>query len=239
MYKFCKNKRYNLVVDFSLHPVAKFLEYEPHSLTQYVHSNRNRVDFIRDFSMDRYLRTKFQYNNSAIISTNMSMSNGTLYDANVPEEISNYVRKLLKPSAEMNEYINQCKSTIPEKYNIIHYRLGDRAILELKDTSYLEKWYQHLRKHYQPNDVLFTDSPEARAFVAKRDPTIITFKHSIGHVGYEKNDIKVKNTLVEFFIMSGAQKIKSFTTYCWISGFPRAVHHTFNVPLYSETNVKF
>ena len=240
MSKFCKANGYQLLTDFSLHPVSKFLMHKPHPYEALVHRNRNNIDFVRIFTMDKYLRQKFTRENPVLLSTNMSMLLSTQYDAEISQDIKDFVKSHLIPNAEFQACLNEYRAKIPfEKYSIIHYRLGDKAMITTPDIRFLENWYQHVRAHYEQGDVLITDSPHARTFIRKRDPKIFTFDHDTGHVGYETNEEKVRNTLVEFFLVSTAEKIKSYSTWSWVSGFVNSVHHTFDVPLHAEINLKF
>ena len=41
----------------------------------------------------------------------------------------------------------------------------------------------------------------------------------------------IKDTLLEFFIATQSQKIKTYTTYDWISGFVNIIHQLYNIPI--------
>jgi hypothetical protein len=54
-----------------------------------------------------------------------------------------------------------------------------------------------------------------------------------GHIGYEQNNEKIKNTLLEFFIVSKANTIKTYSVYPWISGFVFWTAKLYDIPLSS------
>lgn len=49
----------------------------------------------------------------------------------------------------------------------------------------------------------------------------------------------LRDTLLEFFILTKSTHIKSFTCYGWISGFVYVVHKMFKIPLEPHTNCIF
>jgi hypothetical protein len=57
------------------------------------------------------------------------------------------------------------------------------------------------------------------------------FHLDIGHIGRDNDDKLIKNTLLEFFIMTNAKKIKTFSNYSWISGFVMWLSYIYNIPL--------
>jgi hypothetical protein len=57
------------------------------------------------------------------------------------------------------------------------------------------------------------------------------FDIDIGHIGKDNDDKLIKNTLLEFFIMTNANKIKTYSNYTWISGFVLWASYIYNIPL--------
>ena len=69
----------------------------------------------------------------------------------------------------------------------------------------------------------------------KKNGTFFVFDTEIGHLGYHSDTNKLRDTLFEFFVMTKAEKIKSYTINNWPSGFVKIVHEIYNVPLESIT----
>jgi len=62
---------------------------------------------------------------------------------------------------------------------------------------------------------------------------IKTIIHDICHIGVENSETSIKNTLLEFYIVCGSNKIKTFSIYNWVSGFIYLAHIICGVKLES------
>lgn len=81
------------------------------------------------------------------------------------------------------------------------------------------------------NSLILSDSLEFRkSLYSKNIKTII---HDICHVGVEQDEISIKNTLLEFYIICKSNKVKTFSVYSWISGFIYLAHVIFGVKIES------
>ena len=75
-----------------------------------------------------------------------------------------------------------------------------------------------------------SDSQVFKMHIKNLSP-IYFFDMEIGHLGYEKDDTKIKNTLCEFLIMTKAKKIKTYSCYNWVSGFVNSVCKLYDIEL--------
>lgn len=233
MLNFCAAQKYKLIVDISLHPISRFLKPVSHPFAHLVQANKDKIDFILAPGINKYLVDIFHKSDIALVCTNMN--EGIAYKK-LQESSRQFVRNLLIPNDELSAVINTYKSKLPKKFEAIHYRLGDQGFLQNLDA--IEKWYDHFMKNYKSGQVVFTDCVELKKIIKSRHPDICTFDHEIGHIGYEIDDEKIRNTLVEFFLMSSATQIHSFTVFHWVSGFVNSIHHTFNVPLKGYVKIR-
>ena len=53
----------------------------------------------------------------------------------------------------------------------------------------------------------------------------------IGHIGYKEHSIIIRDSLFEFFIITMAKKIKTYSVYMWVSGFVKIAHDIYDIPL--------
>ena len=51
------------------------------------------------------------------------------------------------------------------------------------------------------------------------------------HLGRSTDHNSIKDTLIDFFILTTASKIKTYTSYEWISGFVYWAHKIYDIPL--------
>jgi hypothetical protein len=76
-----------------------------------------------------------------------------------------------------------------------------------------------------------------KKYVQQNHSQIKLFQTTVKHLGYETTDIE--DTMFEFFLLKSADKITSFTTYGWISGFVHAVSYLYNIPLLAYIHCNF
>jgi hypothetical protein len=100
------------------------------------------------------------------------------------------------------------------------------------DGGEIQKSLRTVYKHADKNSLLVTDSKLLKEQVALRGG-FNTFDLKIGHLGYCNDRSTVQDTLVEFFLISGATKIKTYTVYPWISSFVYWISKVYDIPLQS------
>ena len=183
-----------------------------------------------------YLST-LQVINSAIFSYNIMFP----YD-NIIEDHKKHMRYLLQPTEEMKLYINHTLETIglsKNKYSVIHIRSGDKYLnnsSKVFDTAYIKKIVYELKKiiHYNSDKhfLLIADNNEIKLFLMEIFPTIKVIFKNITHLGegtvLERD--KVKNTLLDFYLMSYSYAIYSYTCYAHGSGFSYWCAKIYNIP---------
>ena len=130
-----------------------------------------------------------------------------------------------------------------DEYSVLHYRLGDiyafkcSACVKGKhdDEDFpkvFEDLNEHIKSHLKGNDILLSDSAEFRQHVKRKwGNKLFIYDHPITHVRYKDKLEETRNTLIEFFMMTKANSIHSYTVYKWISGFVLIANKVYDVPL--------
>jgi hypothetical protein len=142
------------------------------------------------------------------------------------------MRKLLTPNVELKDYISKTLQNIPNNYNILHYRLGDEELVQNKSTS-INKYIEHFKNNIENNDLLLSDSVVFKNTIKNLQfDTVNTIMLDIipKHIGYTSNE-SLKDTLLEFFLISKSAKIKTYTVYQWTSGFVHWISNIYDIPL--------
>ncbi len=237
LYRMKEQYGYEMCTDLRHHPIGKFLEHQPYSCEDQVeYLNRtNAVGIVRREHVDDTLKQEFSKNNLVYFFTNMGLED---YHGTPSADLCGYIQRILTPTPRLQELISQKRSQIPyTQFQILHYRLGDDELVRGSANTNYGRIYSHFLAHYEPNDVLLSDSKTFLEYVGSRHP-VFQFKHDICHVGYHDNrENAIANTLVEFFISSQSRKIKTYTIYGWISGFMHSVHKVYQIPMEYQTNL--
>ena len=174
--------------------------------------------------MEQIINTQLNNNNYVYFSTNGPLS---AWD-NIDSDCKAFMRNMLTPRPEFQEYINEKISTNP--YTLIHMRLGDSYLLDNITNDFSNK-YNLLTANSKSGDILISDSKKFKDFVVVKNADIKMFSTVPGHIGLSTDDTAVRDTLFEFIIASKATLIKTYSGYGWISGFMTAAHKIFDVPL--------
>ena len=223
VFQICKKFNYEYIIDIQLHPMSQFFKKVYHKYENYIIANSDNIHYKEN--PEQYIKT---CNSKTVFFT----SNDTIdYNSPITDECKNYVKKILTPNDELQKYINNINNSIPyNPYNILHYRIGDEYILnneEINISPFLDSFNSHIRN----NDILMSDTMIFKNQMKKIHKKIFTFDFEVGHVGYEKNTEKIKNTLCEFFIMTKAKSIKTYSTYPWVSNFVMIIGKLYDIPI--------
>jgi len=227
LYNICKNRGYNLIVDFSNYPVCGFLESVPHKYSEIIKTNKDNVFFEMN-------KTNQELEN--IIMNRLENSDYTYFCATGKEETWNmsddcrlFLKKLLIPTKEFAQYI-ETNINKENPYNVLHLRLGDN--FDTENGENFEKYTKILFDNIGHNDILLCDSNKFKKYV--KENTAINVSDMIStHLGRSCDSNAARDTLFEFFVATKAESIKTYTIYGHVSGFMTAVSKIYNIPLIS------
>jgi len=230
IYYLSKIHNFNLIVDFSLHPIQKYIEYTEHIFSDYIKEQNNNIHFIaHEYDIMSFINNS--PNEAVILSGYIGLE---AYYNPITQDAQLFIQNLLKPNKKMQEYIDSKLQEIPfPRYNILHYRLGDNELVRGIKNHYN---VNHIMNHNEKNDILISDSITFKELVKKSDSNIFMFESNICHMGFHK-DSNMQDTVFEFFPASKAEKIKSYSIYDWASGFTRIVSFIYNIPIEYNTNI--
>jgi hypothetical protein len=158
----------------------------------------------------------------------------------VPERNKEYMRKFLEPTNEMKLIINQTMDELAiasKEYIVIHIRAGDSYLKEEKNTftnGYIHTLINNIKNDINGanNYLLIADSNDIKKIIQKYFPNFKTLIKPITHFGegVVLEEEKVKNTLIDFYLLSHSQSIFSYSSYKHGSGFSFWCAKTFNIP---------
>lgn len=250
--------KYNLKINFHIfnHPLKTYLEYfsKKEDISQEI---SNEIHF---FNNTNYNSLYTETNNFKIINykyinidnillefiTNTTTYNQNKYiylinhpnEQNIKEQHKEKMRELLKPTAELFNIVEntmQNMNLIKHNFIIIHIRLNDDCFntkhlnITNKDLFNIINFIIHLKK--TENDILLlTNNNHIKSIIIHKYPYIKTVFHDITHIANINTNNNIINTLKEFYIMSYAKSIYSFSVYEHGSGFSKWCSVTYDIP---------
>uniref|UniRef100_A0A6C0DFT3 Uncharacterized protein n=1 Tax=viral metagenome TaxID=1070528 RepID=A0A6C0DFT3_9ZZZZ len=225
MYFLSKKMNFNLIVDIQNHPISQFLKIQTHEYSNLILENKNNIEFIFPGNVETYINNNNR--NILFFFTNDH------YTQDITNDCKDFIKNLLTPNDEFKIFFDNKIKELPFKiFNIIHFRLGDGEMVRNENISMslFDINYNNLINNHDENDVLISDSIHFKKYI-KDKIDIFMFDTKVGHFGFHKDDKLLKDTLFEFFIISKATKIKSFSVYSWKSGFVKIISEIYNIPI--------
>jgi hypothetical protein len=167
----------------------------------------------------------------------------------IPEKNKEYMRKFLEPIDEIKILIKQTLDELNlmfKGYTVIHIRSGDSFLKNENNTSfntnYIYKLTQNIKfdiRYITENNpsivnkyLLIADNNNVKNLLKEKFPAFKLIIKPITHFGegVVLEDERVKNTLIDFYLMSFANYIMSYSAYEHGSGFSYWCAKTFDVP---------
>lgn len=235
LYKLSKIFGFNLIIDFRYHPIGNYINTKNLEYANYIDSN---IDNVKMFFKLNNLKEYILNNDNDIICvhTNAWYNEDDIYNTitvnSMTEDEQNFMKYIFQPNNILNIKIKNKLENIFNDYNIIHFRLGDDGLINQNNISSEEliKIENIFNKYYEKNDILITDNVFFKNYI-KSKYNVNTLDTEIGHLGHTSDKKCIEGTLIDFFVQSRANKIKSYSNYCWISGFIQWNAKINNIPI--------
>jgi len=179
------------------------------------------------------IQTELSYNNSIFIYTNM-------YPMHLTANDKLFAKYICEPKNDIVIEINDKIKNFPKDFGIQHFRFNDSVFKNDVDLTdpFFKKYFDLLKMNYKKTDILFTNSNNFKKY-AKEKLKIKTVDCNDGlckiqHIGASTDNESVRNSFIEFFILSKAKYITSYTCYTWPSNFVNWTVQIYDIPF---TNV--
>jgi hypothetical protein len=214
-YTLCKRMNVRLFVDFSMHPLSKFIKRQDHPYHAYVDSMVGKIPFIEGRDVEHVINS---------YQLPIFITNGEMYKGELPNDCKTWIRSLF------SSYVPSDTPVAP--FKALHMRLGDQHMIS-NETGDYSKAYEIYKVHTDKDTILFSDCKKFKMYVKSRDPSARMFDVDIAHLGVMDNSSGIEGTLREYFMLSKASCIKTYSTYPWISGFVHSISKVYDVPIIS------
>ena len=162
-------------------------------------------------------------------------------NSNIPENHKVYMRNILEPTNEMKNIVKNVLNNLnieAKKYSVIHVRSGD-SYLKNESNVLGDRYIKNLVtaiKHDIANEkniyLVIADNNIVKNMLKRVFPNFKILLKDITHFGegVVLEEEKVKNTLVDFYLLSFSNAIRSYSCYQHGSGFSYWCAKTYNIP---------
>jgi len=199
-------------------------------------------------NIDGFILSNKPLNDYVDYLCNLKVINNSLYSYNtlfpyddVSLQERETIKMMLEPTDEMKLYVEETTTSLDisiKKYIVIHIRSGDVYLkneTKIFDSNYFKfitNEIFHIINKHNFDVLLIADNNEIKYLICEIFPNIKTLYKDITHLG-EGIDLeieKVKNTLLDFYLMANSSLIYSFTVYPHGTGFSYWCSKVYDIP---------
>jgi hypothetical protein len=224
LFLLSKKLGFNYYVDFSLHPISQHLMPTENPFAELIQQNRYSI-----YMVPAHCSVEMHIN---------SLSEGVHHfftNAHITEPLDYttkaFLKQILRPNKSMQEAITKSSQLRP--YEVMHFRLGDTELVNGQNNTSRYTSMQILdliKKNLSDNDILISDSMSLKMNQEVQNEVYVLQTTPV-HLGRATDPESIKDTLVDFFLLTGATRIKTYSCYEWTSGFVYWAHQIYDVPL--------
>jgi hypothetical protein len=223
VYQLSKKYNFELYVDFQYHPISNYFKQSQHPYIQHVHEHIDNIHLLSGSEAENYI---IEHSNLPIIQFLCNQ----MYHEPVSQDCKEFIKNIFIPNDNLQSYFQNKLNQIPySHYDIIHYRFGDHEMFYGVPGHADEHYHNHMVNVHltkKDNTILISDSNYFKQYV-KRHTHIFLFDDTPRHVGISDD---LYDTLSDFFIISNADEVTSYSVYGWASGFVKVPVDLNNVP---------
>ncbi len=223
LYQICRKHNLSFELDFRNHPISQIMVQK--SEFKYNTSNIKFHIFLNTLEMEKFiLKAAKSEEKDLFIMTNGCLPLSDVY--------ANHFKKFINKHFQLkSEYRRLLEKSLPspKSYDILHIRLGDDSLIENKNII-TKNILMILRSHLNKDTILISDSNHLKDY-AKRNFSGRILPTKPTHFGLKINAKQTFDNYLEFNILKGANNIKTFSNYSWISGFVYIPSIIYGIPI--------
>jgi hypothetical protein len=239
LYYYAKASGFQLYIDENAHPVFRFFKSSLHFVST-IDSNSDTVhELICPLSfneIDLRLQQMFVERKSFNVLTNAfytrDLHGSPINFGPISPDCQEFMRAILQPTDEIERLVSNTLTNLTS-YRIIHLRLGDDYITHnpchIHEVEYLnmkitDKLGDNINRYTY---VLLSDSSATCVELCKRNPKLLYFDNIKTHTCSPDNIEGIRDSIVDFVIMSRASEIIS----CNVSSFCAIPAVIYDIPV--------
>lgn len=224
LYMLSKKLGFQFYVDTSLHPISQHLMPTENPFADLIQENNDSIYMVPfDVNLENHIHSlndgvHFFFTNSDITET-------------IDDDCKAFMKQILRPIKSLQKEIVKLSQLRP--YEIMHFRLGDaelvNGIMDIADHT-VPRIMELIKANRSEYDILISDSMSLKMNKQIQNE-IYVLQTNPAHLGRSTDPDAIKDTLIDFFLLTGATRIKTYSSYEWISGFVLWAHKIYDIPL--------
>jgi hypothetical protein len=237
-----------------LHPIKDFLKNKTNIIPKNIADNIDFCEYINHISNQQYTSYNpdtsalyyefFTYLNKQPINNKQLFIYTICYPTSViTEESKRIIQHIIDPVDEIKINIDKILTNLhltKHQFIILHIRSGDQYLNKTEkqfSSSYGTKLIETINQILVKNEnyLLIADNIFVKNIIIKHFPSIKTYFKPITHLGENTklDNENIKNTLIDFYIISYSKSVYNISSYHHGSGFSMWASLTYNIPYQS------
>jgi len=245
LLQFCKYNNFNFDIIIN-HPISIFLKNNINNNN--ITNASIKISYFEKTSINEPKIEFEKYFLSYLYDTNVHDDSLFVYTISFPfikilPKEKDFFKEKLEPNDEMKLYIESTLNKlllVKKTYIVIHIRSGDNYLNNTEKSfsdNYLNTLYKEINDILKKNPsfinvLIIADNNYIKKNIGKHYTFFKFLQNNITHFGegIKQEREKIKNTLLDFYLMSYAMSIYSFSVYEHGTGFSRWCAETYDVP---------
>lgn len=221
LFEYCRENKYDFYLDIQLHPISSILDMPPSPFAEIAKRNEDGIKFIQDASRE------IEQSSDEFI---LMATNFCPYE-NFSHEAKQFMLKVLTPRKWVSDLFESKLALLKlQQYNIMHLRCGDNEFLGIKNNWKRFVARQVALYNYEKGDLLLSDSGRLKNDLSKK-ANFNVLDGSAVHLARGFDSAALLDTMTEFYAISKASKIKTYSRYSHTSGFVYFPGIIYGIPL--------
>jgi hypothetical protein len=234
LYDYCYKNNINFKIDATDDICSEFLKNVVSSDYETI-KNKELLN-IADLSVtktEETIQNELEKNDTIYVFTNVCTGG---WPNVLSEHEKLFAKFICEPKDDIMNDVNNKIKNLPENFGVQHFRFSDNVFANDIDESnkLFKKYFDLLVENKKPTDILFTNSNNFKKYVKdKLNIKTIDCDNElckIAHIGSSTDKESVKNSFIEFLILSKSKYIKSHTCYNWASNFVQWPASIYDIP---------
>lgn len=228
LYQFSKKYNFDLKIDFSRHPLSQFLE-QPNTkifdddveVHEFFNQNISRLE--------PFISTLTENSQSFVTTHCLPIS---LID----EGDRRFLKKWLSPNRQLKSILKDIQNQLGRDYCAVHLRMGDHAMgNDIAAVPFVDAWFRDvIVPEWGDRILVLSDNRWIKEYLSERFGAKF-IPNSPVHLGQcgslESPSEGVRDSIIDFFILSKSRNIYQYSVYPWGSGFSDMCARIYRIPL--------
>ena len=238
LLQICNKHRVQFDIDVSNHPISNYMEGQiknPYVNYNKIETSNTVNDIVNPINTCKTITQTLKN----VTTENYYTCTNAFPPFEIKQSEIEFIKSRIEPNIAMKTVIEQemlSLNLVSKQFSVIHIRTGDEFLL--KDSILCKDWIEMIfalltpiLKNTANKYLILSDNNQLKMLLKKYDNCVVQIK-PITHLGEDplvKNE-NVKNTMMDFYLMSHSKEIYAISRYGHGTGFSKWCSVLNNIP---------